>query len=86
MNERDVERLYECMVLLTRTLGKLRGELSPREMVALRIGLRASHVEEALMAGDADRALAHFRAALRLIIQLHNTSRPPADALTRPPP
>jgi hypothetical protein len=85
MNERDLERLYDCMVLLTRTLGQLRGELSPRELVALRIGLRASHVEEALMAGDADRALAHFRAALRLMVQLHNTARPSPDALTRAP-
>ena len=84
MKEAEIEKLLQCMGLLTRTIAKLRGELSPREGLALRIGLRASHMEEALTIGDADRALAHFRATLRLIGQLHQAPRPPPDALARP--
>ena len=73
--------LLKCAGLLVATVDKLRGELSPRELVALRIGLRASHMEEALMTGDTARALAHFKALLRLLTTLHGAPRPPVDPL-----
>jgi len=34
--------------------------LSPRDVLLLQIGMRASHIEEALAVGDVDRAKAHL--------------------------
>ena len=77
----DDSALIKCAALLFATVEKLRGELAPREQVALRIGLRASHMEEALMLGEAPRAMAHLKEILRLINVLHNTRTPPPDPL-----
>ena len=34
--------------------------MSPRDMFFLQVGLRASHIEEAIAAGDFERAKAHY--------------------------
>jgi hypothetical protein len=40
--------------------------LSPREKLILQLGLRASHLEEALAAGDQQRAAAHAQGVVTL--------------------
>ena len=42
-------------------------QATPRELVFLMIGLRASHIEEALAHGDFDRAMQHFGEVARLL-------------------
>jgi hypothetical protein len=56
----------ECFRRLAGDVARLQGSLTPRERLALQAGLRAAHAEEALLAGDARRASAHFEVASRI--------------------
>jgi hypothetical protein len=40
--------------------------LSPREKLILQLGLRASHLEEAMAAGDQERAAAHAKGVMTI--------------------
>jgi hypothetical protein len=44
--------------------------LSPRDMLMLQIGMRASHIEEALSQGDTTRAEGHLRHLTELVQNL----------------
>ena len=44
--------------------------LTPRELVILRLGLEASHLEESVVQGDWARAQAHVEKAAKLLDQL----------------
>jgi hypothetical protein len=65
----------QCARLILGAVAHLRDTLTPRELIALRLGLRASHMEEALLLGDTDRALAHFRGVLGLLGELRKLQR-----------
>lgn len=48
----------------------LRRRLTPRELLALQLGLAASHLEESVMQGHVTRAKAHAENVAKLIEQL----------------
>jgi hypothetical protein len=50
--------------------------LSPREKLILQLGLRASHLEEALAAGDQDRAAAHAKGLVTIAQALAASQKP----------
>jgi len=50
--------------------------LSPREKLILQLGLRASHLEEALAAGDQDRAAAHAKGLVTIAEALAASEKP----------
>jgi hypothetical protein len=64
------EKLKECFSLIANALTEATAGLSPREQLALQAGLSASHAEEALTAGDIDRAQAHFNKLMTIARQL----------------
>jgi len=49
---------------------KLQTRITAREIQFLKIGLRASHIEEALVDGDVLRARAHQVALMKLLAQI----------------
>ena len=53
--------------VILRLIGELRRQLSPRDLVMMQIGMRASHVEEALAQGDVDRARGHVKKIVELV-------------------
>jgi len=55
-------------------LEQFKRTLAPRDFLMLQMGMRASHIEEALSQGDTDRARFHLEHLLALIQRL------PADA------
>jgi hypothetical protein len=48
-------------------LSRFQKRLTPRDVVLLKIGLRASHIEEAMTSGDHERARAHLSALVEMI-------------------
>lgn len=52
---------------------RARSAMSNRERIAFAAGLRAAHAEEALTAGEAARAMAHFTALEKLVRLLENS-------------
>jgi hypothetical protein len=64
------EKLRECFSLIAKTLTRATAGLNAREQLILQAGLSASHAEEALTAGDIDRAQAHFNKLMRIARQL----------------
>jgi hypothetical protein len=71
------QRSFERAVLVMR---KFLVSLSPREKLILQLGLRASHLEEALAAGDQQRAAAHAQ-GLVTIAQALAASQKPSDSV-----
>jgi hypothetical protein len=65
-------KLMQCVRTLTVRVGRLMRSLSPRERLALKVGLSASHAEEALTQGDMMRARAHVQKLLKLARQLED--------------
>lgn len=57
------QRSLERAVAVVR---KFNSTLTPREKLVLQLGLRASHLEEALAQGDQDRAAAHAKALVTI--------------------
>ncbi len=65
----------EALGIVADGLDALRAQLDPRELIVLQIGLHASHAEEAIAHGDADRAKAHGKSLGELFTQLVATPR-----------
>jgi hypothetical protein len=57
------QRSFERAVTIAR---KFLVSLSPREKLIMQLGLRSSHLEEALAAGDQLRAAAHAKAIVTI--------------------
>jgi hypothetical protein len=55
-------------------IGAFRASLGPRDLALLQIGLHASHMEEAIVAGDELRAKAHLRALAALVQQVREAA------------
>lgn len=51
-------------------IAAFRASLDPRDLAFVQIGLHASHMEEAMVAGDALRAKAHLHALIDLVSQV----------------
>lgn len=63
----DTGYFRDCLKQFARLLKDAQRNMSPREVVAFKAGLRAAHAEEALMAGDTLRAEAHLTSLLRFL-------------------
>ncbi len=57
----DVEIFSRSFARAVMVAQRFQATLSPREKLILQLGLRASHLEEALAAGDQLRAAAHAK-------------------------
>lgn len=67
----DLQDLDGAFSTLLAALERFKAEVrTEREEVFLNIGLRASHFEEAVVAGDTLRARAHADALLQLLARL----------------
>jgi hypothetical protein len=60
----EFSRSFERVIELMRRFQK---RLTPRELLVLQMGMRASHVEEALAHGDSERARAHLAMLVAMI-------------------
>jgi len=66
----DAARLEQAFGQVLDAIDQFEKRLSPRELKILQIGLRASHIEEALAHNEIDRARGHFRAMMKLVQQI----------------
>ena len=57
----------ETFEKLMRYIERFRMKLSDRDLRMIQIGMRASHIEEALAQGDTDRARGHVKQLVRLV-------------------
>jgi hypothetical protein len=48
------------------TLGKFARNLTPHEQLILEMGMRSSHIEEAIAHGESERASSHLRELAKL--------------------
>ncbi len=55
---------------------RFNASLTPREKLILQAGLRASHLEEALAAGDQDRAAAHAKGLVAIAQGIAASEKP----------
>ena len=51
-------------------LARYQAKLSPRDIAMLHLGMRASHIEEAVASGEIDRARSHLKNVLDLLQNL----------------
>lgn len=63
---RDVAIFQQSFERAVAVMRRFLVSLSPREKLILQLGLRASHLEEALAAGDQLRAAAHAQALVTI--------------------
>ncbi len=63
VNATEFERAANVIL---RAIGDLKNRLSPRDLVMMQIGMRASHIEEALAQGEVDRARGHVQKLVEL--------------------
>ena len=56
----DGQRLHAAIHTMMDAVGRFGRSLSPREQQILKVGLEASHAEEAVVAGDFARAQSHI--------------------------
>lgn len=67
----ELAEFQRAALRLSTVMQKLGKDIrTEREMLFLKIGLRASHIEEAAAHGDQERALAHMRKLVALLRQL----------------
>lgn len=64
-----LEGPVETISALLSEVRRFTATLSPRELVVLKIGLEASHLEESIAHGDWTRAEAHAESLSKLISQ-----------------
>jgi len=71
LSQQDLEAFQSAFDRAIEVLKKFKTSISERDKIILEIGLRSSHIEEALAGGELDRAQAHFKrldeAAQRLV-------------------
>lgn len=72
MNAADIDavRIEQAFGQVLDAIDQFEKKLSPRELKILQIGLRASHVEEALAHNEFDRAREHFHVMMKLVQQI----------------
>lgn len=66
----ESKKLLDAFNLILDGLVKYKKSLSPRELTIMQIGMRSSHLEEALASGEFDRARSHYKAILELTQKL----------------
>jgi hypothetical protein len=70
LGESDPQRFMSAFDEVLKVVEELRRSLSPRETLALQIGLAASHLEESIIQGHTTRARAHAENVARLLEEL----------------
>lgn len=66
LTPQEADEFHRSLGRVMDLLIRFQKRLTPRELVVLKIGLRASHIEESLMVGDQARAKAHLEALVRM--------------------
>jgi len=70
LGDDGVQRFRVVLDELLSDIERFAGNLTPREMTILRLGLEASHLEESTAQGDWTRAKAHAEKITQLLDQL----------------
>jgi len=60
VSDEEIEQARRAGQVFIRVMRRVAKTLTPRDRVYLGLGLRASHLEEALVQGDIERAHAHY--------------------------
>ena len=71
LHEDELEEFNRSLNRVIEIITKFGKRISPRDMFFLKIGLRASHIEEAITQGDTVRAKAH----LKNLVNMMRTAR-----------
>ena len=70
LTSQDLSEFQRAFDRSIEVLKKFRTSISSRDRLILEIGLRSSHIEEALASGDLERAQAHFHRLIKAAQQL----------------
>lgn len=65
--------LVKCVAELINRQKKLEQGMTKRERIAYAAGLRAAHMEEAIVSGETPRAVAHAKKLDKLMLELERT-------------
>jgi len=66
MDRTEAAKMESAFGYVLESIQKLKKTLSARDLRILQIGMRASHIEEAMAQGEFDRARSHFHELLKL--------------------
>jgi hypothetical protein len=67
MTNTDLDRFKTAFTTILDTIQNFNKTLSPRDLHLMQIGMRASHIEEAMAHGEIDRARGHLDALVTLV-------------------
>jgi hypothetical protein len=73
LGDEEAARFRVLLDGVLRAVERFSKSLTPRELVILRLGLTASHLEESIAHGDWKRADAHADSAAQLVRQLEES-------------
>ena len=70
MTHDEAARMEQAFNYVLEAITRFQKNLSPRDITLLQIGMRASHIEEAMAHWELDRAKAHFEKLMEIARQL----------------
>ncbi len=70
LSQQDLDAFERGFHRVLQIVTRFRSSLGPRDQLVLALGLRSSHIEEALAHWELDRAQAHFEKLMEIARQL----------------